>query len=126
MAEKMNLTEQINAIAFEGLTEEQFAFLKERALKSIRKPSKTKALTKTQKDNLVSKEKILTLLAEKGKLTATQIGEELGWKGSQKATALLTPMVKAGTVVRTKEGKLKLFSLPEAEVEETEEEEEEE
>lgn len=125
MAEKMNLTEQINSIAFEGLTEEQFAFLKERALKSIRKPSKTKALTKTQKDNLVSKEKILTLLAEKGKLTATQIGEELGWKGSQKATALLTPMVKTGVVVRTEEGKLKLFSLPETEVEETEEEAEE-
>lgn len=122
MTAKMNLTEQINSIAFEGLTEEQFAFLKERALKSIRKASKAKGLTKAQKENLGFKEQILALLAEKGKMTATQVGAEFEWQGSQKATALLTQLTKAGKVVRTEEGKLTFFSL--AEVEEAEEEEE--
>ena len=121
MTTKMNLTEQINSIAYEGLTEEQFAFLKERALKSIRKASKTKALTKAQKENIGFKEKILALLAQKGKMTATQVGAEFEWQGSQKATALLTQLTKVGKVVRTEEGKLTFFSL--AEVEETEEEE---
>lgn len=122
MTVKMNLTEQINSIAFEGLTEEQFAFLKERALKSIRKASKAKGLTKAQKENLGFKEQILALLAQKGKMTATQVGAEFGWAGSQKATALLTQLTKEGEVVRTEEGKVKFFAL--AEVEETEEEEE--
>lgn len=126
MAEKMTLTEQINAIAFEGITEEQFAFLKERALKSVRKNSGTakRGLTKTQKDNLGFKEKIVALLAEEGSMTATQVGEKLGWKGSQKASALLGQLVKEGKVNRTEEGRVTLFSAVEVAGEEEEGEDE--
>lgn len=122
MTTKITLTEQINSIAYEGLTEEQFSFLKARALMSIRKSRKSNAPTKTQKENAGYKTQILTLLGEKGKMTATQVGAEFGWAGSQKATALLSQLMKDGEVIRTEEGKIKYFSL--AEVEETEEEEE--
>ena len=117
----MTLTEQINAIAFGELTEEQFNFLKERALKSIRKSGNAKrGLTKTQKENLGFKEQIVALLAEKGGMTATQIGANFGWNGSQKATALLNQLEKAGEVVKVKEGKVTLFFAEEAESEEEE------
>lgn len=124
---KITLTEQINSIGFETLTEEQFAFLKERALKSIRKNSgnSKRGLTKTQKENLGFKGQIVDLLKEAGKLTATQIGEHFGWKGSQKATALLGQLEKEGLVERQIEGKVALFSAT-AETEEVAESEEEE
>ncbi len=122
----MTLTEQINAIAYEGLTEENFQFLKERALKSVRKNSGTgkRGLTKTQKDNVGYKEKIVALLVEQGGMTATQVGEKLGWKGSQKASALLGQLVKEGKVNRTEEGRVTLFTAVEVEEEEEEGEDE--
>ena len=38
--EKMNLTDRINAITFDNLTADEFDFLVERALKSVRKSAK--------------------------------------------------------------------------------------
>jgi predicted HTH transcriptional regulator len=106
----MTIKERINGIAFENLTAEDFEFLKERALKSVRKPSEHKGLTKAQKENEGFKNKILEILTEKGAMTATQVGAEFGWSGSQKASALLKQMVDAGTVTKAKEGKATVFS----------------
>ena len=127
MTEKVTLTERINSIGFETLTEEEFSFLKERALKSVRKNSGTskRGLTKTQKENLTHKTQIVALLKEAGKMTATQIGEHFGWKGSQKATALLIQLEKEGLVERQTEGKVALFSATAVTEEVVESEEEE-
>ena len=49
---KTTITEQINAIAFDTLTEEQFNFLVERALKSVRKSTGERKPTKAQKERI--------------------------------------------------------------------------
>ena len=109
--EKVTIKERINGIAFEGLTVEDFEFLKERALKSVRKASPHKGLTKAQKENEEFKDKIVEILFNKGAMTATQVGAEFGWSGSQKASALLKQMVEAGEVVKEKSGKVTLFKV---------------
>ena len=52
---KTTISEQINAIAFDTLTEEQFNFLVDRAKMSVRKstPSAERKPTKTQRENAV-------------------------------------------------------------------------
>ena len=109
--EKITITERINGINFETLTEEDFNFLVERALKSVRKSSERKGQTKTQKENEGFKAEILNLLADSDGMTATQVGTAFGWNGSQKASALLKQMVIAGEVVRVKDGKMTLFKV---------------
>lgn len=107
----VTITEQINRIAFDTLTEDQFNFLVERALKSVRKPSERKGQTKTQKENEGFKAEILNLLADSEGMTATQVGTAFGWNGSQKASALLKQMVEAGSVAKVKEGRVTLFKV---------------
>lgn len=120
MTEKMTLMDQINAIAFEGLTEDQFDFLVDRARKSVRKASAKKGMTKAQKENVGIKAEILDVLASADAgMTATAIGNALG-VSCQKASALLAQMVDDGDVVRTKEGKANVFTL---QVEDTDEDE---
>lgn len=112
MTAKMTITEQVNAIAFDTLTKEQFDFLKGRALMSVRKSNGNRPQTKTQKENAQFKEQILTILADEEKgLTATQVGEKFGWHGSQKASALLTQLKKEGAVTKVEDGKVTLFRL---------------
>ena len=106
----MTIMERIDGIAFEGLTEDDFNFLVERARKSVRKGGTRKGLTKTQKENEELKTKIYEMLAEVNGMTATQVGAEFGWNGSQKASALLKQMVEAGTVTRNKDGKVTIFT----------------
>ena len=115
----MTLTEQINTIAYEGLTEEDFQFLKERALKSVRKNTGKgkRGLTQTQKDNIGYKEQIVALLAENEGMTATQVAENFGWKATQKASALINQLEDAGLVTRAKDGKRTLFYAVEVEEE---------
>ena len=115
----MTLTEQINAIAYEGLTKEDFQFLKERALKSVRKNTGKgkRGLTQTQKDNIGYKEQIVALLAENEGMTATQVAEHFGWKATQKASALINQLEDAGLVTRAKDGKRTLFYAVEVEEE---------
>ena len=110
---KMTITDQINAIAFDTLTEDQFNFLVERALKSVRKSNGTakKGQTKTQKENEGFKAEILNLLTDSEGMTATQVGTAFGWNGSQKASALLKQMVEAGSVAKVKEGRVTLFKV---------------
>lgn len=106
--EKMTITERINGIAYESLTEEDFNFLVERALKSVRKSSPKKGLTKNQKENEGFKAEILNTLGEG--MTATEVGDALNIS-VQRASAILKQMVDAGTVTKAKDGKKTLFSV---------------
>lgn len=103
---KTTITEQINAIAFDTLTEEQFAFLVERALKSVRKSTGERKPTKTQVANEGLKAEILGILGEG--MTATDVGKALNIS-VQKASALLKQMIDVDEVVKFKEGKVTLF-----------------
>lgn len=107
----VTITEQINRIAFDTLTEDQFNFLVERALKSVRKSTGERKPTKVQKENEGFKAEILNLLADSEGMTATQVGTAFGWNGSQKASALLKQMVEAGSVAKVKEGRVTLFKV---------------
>ena len=103
---KTTITEQINAIAYDSLTEEQFNFLVERALKSVRKSNGVRKQTKRQVENDVIKTQILGMLDDG--MTATQVGEALGIS-VQRASALLKQMVDVEKVVKVKDGKTLLF-----------------
>lgn len=120
--EKVTIMEQINAISFEGLTEDQFDFLVERARKSVRKASAKKGMTKDQKEKAEVKAHIYAVLVKDGAMTATAIGNALGIS-CQKTSALLKQMVEDGEVAKVKDGKATVFSaLPADEVDEGEDE----
>ena len=107
--EKVTIMEQINAISFEGLTEDQFDFLVERARKSVRKASAKKGMTKAQKENAEVKARIFAVLVKDGAMTATAVGNALDIS-CQKASALLKQMVEDGEVAKAKDGKATVFS----------------
>ena len=106
--EKMTITERINGIAYETLTEEDFNFLVERALKSVRKSNGVRKPTKNQVANEGLKGEILGILGEG--LTATDAGKAVGIS-VQKASALLKQLVDAGEVVKEKDGKATIFKV---------------
>ena len=106
--EKITITERINSINFETLTQDEFNFLVERALKSIRKSSGVRKPSKTQVANEGLKADLLGILGEG--MTATDAGKALDIS-VQKASALLKQMVDTGAVVRLKEGKATLFRV---------------
>ena len=106
--EKITITERINGINFETLTEEDFNFLVERALKSVRKANGVRKPTKAQKENEGVKAQMLAILGEG--MTATDAGKAVGIS-VQKASALLNQMVKAGEVVKVKDGKATIFKV---------------
>ena len=107
---KVTITEQINAIEFATLNEAQFDFLKERALKSVRKSNGERKQTKRQVENDVIKTQILGMLGDG--MTATQVGEALGIS-VQRASALLKQMVDVAEIARVKDGKTLLFKVAE-------------
>ncbi len=109
---KATITERINAIAFDTLTEEDFAFLKERALKSVRKASGERKPTKAQKENEGIKGDLLEVLADSEGMTATDAGKAVGIS-QHKASALLTQLKNAGQVVREQNGKQTIFKVAE-------------
>ena len=106
---KTTITERINGINFDTLSRDDFDFLVERALKSVRKgnPNAVRKPSKTQVENEGFKGQIFDLLGE-GK-TATQVGADLGIS-VQRASAILKQMVDAGTVAKAKVGKALLFT----------------
>lgn len=104
----MTITERINGIAYESLTEEDFNFLVERALKSVRKASGVRKPTKNQVANEGLKAEIVDALGEG--LTATDAGKAVGIS-VQKASALLKQLVDAGEVVKVKDGKATIFKV---------------
>lgn len=107
---KTTITEQINAIAFDTLTEEQFNFLVERALKSVRKSNGVRKPTKAQKENEGIKAQMLEVLADSEGMTATAVGKAVDIS-VQKASALLRQMVLDGEVVKAKDGKATIFTV---------------
>lgn len=109
---KTTITERINGITFDTLTEDDFNFLVERALKSVRKanPNAVRKPSKRQVENEGIKAQILEILGD-GK-TATQVGAELGIS-VQRASALLKPMVDTAVVTKVKDGKVLLFKVAE-------------
>jgi Fic family protein len=106
--EKITITERINGINFETLTEEDFNFLVERALKSVRKTNGVRKPTKNQVANEGLKAEIRNALGEG--TTATDAGKAVGIS-VQKASALLKQMVDAGEVVKVKDGKATIFKV---------------
>jgi len=109
--EKMTITARINAIDFANLSADDFAFLKERALKSVRKSNGTRKATKNQVENEGIKGAIVDFLGNTEGATATAIAEGLGLSSNQKASALLKQLVDNGSVVKVKEGKVTLFKV---------------
>lgn len=108
---KTTITERINSINFDTLTEDDFNFLVDRALKSVRKANGDRKPTKNQIANEGLKDKMLEILGEG--LTATDAGKAVGIS-VQKASALLKQMVAANEVIRVTEGKQTLFRVPNA------------
>lgn len=77
-----------------------------------KKSGASKKPTKTQTENEALKERILEILDYTGK-RATEIATEVGLSSGQKASALLSQMVKDGTVIRLEgEKRVTLFALP--------------
>jgi len=107
--EKMTIKEQINAIAFETLTQEQFNFLVERALKSVRTGNGKRTETKVQKENKILAEQAVEYIAGKGEaVTASEIEGALNLSSNQKAVAVLKVATEAGQLVKTEaKGKIK-------------------
>lgn len=109
---KTTITERINGINFDTLSRDDFDFLVERALKSVRKgnPNAVRKPSKRQVENEGIRAQILGILGD-GK-TATQVGAELGIS-VQRASALLKPMVDTAVVTKVKDGKVLLFKVAE-------------
>lgn len=110
---KMTYAEAIN-LAIEGnLNEEAIERLEALKGQLVKRNSSgaLKKPTKTQRENEDLKVKILDMLAEEvDGMTATEIGSALAVT-CQKASAILSQMVKAETVVKVKEGKSTRFVL---------------
>ena len=103
--ERTTLTERINAIEFATLTEEDFAFLVERALKSVRPASKrSDKPTKAQLERQAELEKVAAFVGEKGAVTCADIEDAFN-VSNQKAARMLKD---APGVVKATEAKGKI------------------
>lgn len=116
-AQAIDFTLQVlNENYFEGIEEEKvMAMEKLNALKEqLAKRNSSGALkkpTKTQNENEQFKVKIVDFLTEEvDGMTATEIGSALG-VSCQRASAILSQMVKAEVVTKVKEGKVTRFVL---------------
>ncbi len=113
MAKAMTYAEAIN-LAIEGKLNDE-AIERLNALKAqLAKRNSSGALkkpTKTQNENEQFKVKIVDFLTEEvDGMTATEIGSALG-VSCQRASAILSQMVKAEMVAKVKEGKVTRFVL---------------
>ena len=102
-------------VAEVAANEEMMRFINhEIELLDARKGSKSKGLTKTQKENEGVKAVIAQVLADAGKkLTVTEMlaDERLASYTNQKISALLRQMVEAKVVVKTIESKKAYFEV---------------
>ena len=105
-------------------TEEIVAFVKHE-IELLEKKSGKTGKTKTQKENEVLVEQVFDALAEVGKaVTVTELQAESEFAATfsnQKLSALLKKLKDAGRIEKSVEGKKSYFSVPTAEVEDTEE-----
>lgn len=99
MNDKMTITERINSINFDDMTQEDFNFLVDRALRSVRKGSGVKKESKAHKENVKFAEQVDELAGDKGYVTINEVQLALGLQTPQKAQAI----VKAAGYVKTDE-----------------------
>lgn len=104
MNDKMTITERINSINFDDMTQEDFDFLVDRALKSVRKGSGVKKESKAHKENVKFADQVVALAGDKGYVTVNEVQKALGLENSQKALAIVQAagFVKNGEVVAGK------------------------
>ena len=111
-----------------SVTAEEIVAFAEHEMGLLEKKSGKTGKTKTQKENEVLVEQVFDALAEVGKaVTVTEfqgVSEFAATFSNQKLSALLKKLVDAGRVAKAVEGKKSYFSIPTAEVEDTEEGEE--
>lgn len=89
MTNKMTLTDRINAIEFDSMTEADFAFLVERALKSVRPAGKrSDKPTKAQIARQADLQAVAEFVAQKGTVTCADVEAQFGIS-NQKAARLL-------------------------------------
>ena len=98
--------------------EDKSFLLHEIELINKRNSYKSDKPTKTQVENAVRKEGILSVMAEGAVYTATDVATLMGedWK-PQRAAALLTQMVKDGKVVRAEVKRRAYFALAGTDIE---------
>ena len=112
---KREMFAAIANVAEVAANEEMMAFIShEIELLDARKNSKSKGMTKTQKENEGVKAVIAEVLAEsESKKTVTELisDERLNGYTNQKISALLRQMVEAGKVVKSIEGKKAYFEV---------------
>ena len=102
---KMTITERINAIAFDTMTEADFDFLVERALKSVRPATKgARKPTKVQVANMELADKMVAYITENGPVTIADLEDEFGLS-NQKIAAILN---RSGKFVKATEAKGKV------------------
>jgi hypothetical protein len=130
---KMTMVEQYNATIalLNGETVENYSvadavkFLTGRAEQTAKKNAGggggERKPTKTQVENEGIKAQILDVMGNaEGRMTVGELMKELGIDSNQKVTSLLTQLRKDNKVVRVEEKGVAYYSLPSAEVEETE------
>lgn len=102
---KMTLNDRINSISFESITEDEFNFLVERALKSVRPASKgPRKPTKKQIENAELADKMAAYVAEHGTVTCADLEAEFGLS-NQRVAAILN---RSGKFVKASEAKGKV------------------
>jgi hypothetical protein len=130
---KMTMVEQYNATIalLNGETVEDYSvadavkFLTGRAEQTAKKNAGggggERKPTKTQLENEGIKAQILDVLGNaEGRMTVGELMKELAIESNQKVTSLLTQLRKDNKVERTEEKGVAYYTLPSAEVEETE------
>jgi len=86
--EKLTIKDRVNAMSFDTLTQEDFNFLVERALKSVRPASKSNKPTKAQLARLEKLDKVRNFVAEKGVVTCADVQYEFGISNQEAAHLL--------------------------------------
>ena len=102
MAKKMTIVEQYEEIVAkygEVMTEDEIAFLKERAELHAKKNANRKP-TKAQAENEEIKSAILDFMADGVSRTVTDIQKAVGLESNQKASALVRQLKEADLLVR--------------------------
>ena len=130
---KMTMVEQYNATIalLNGETVEDYSvadavkFLTGRAEQTAKKNAGggggERKPTKTQVENEGIKAQILDVMGNaEGRMTVGELMKELAIESNQKVTSLLTQLRKDNKVVRVEEKGVAYYTLPSAEVEETE------
>lgn len=108
MTNKMTITDRINAINFDSMTSEDFDFLVERALKSVRPAGKkSDKPTKAQIARQGALEDVANFVAERGTVSIADVMEAFNIS-NQKAARLLRDADGVVKVEGTGKGKVKV------------------